>query len=457
MSTLNATDLFAVRRGSQTYKVSYQDVLAGVVLPSVLTYMGATNPAAAAPAPAGGLKAGMTYVLTPAGTLSAGWTGIAGINATDGQLAIWEGAKWELIGNTGAIPHATEAVSGIVELATAAETTTGTDNTRAVHPAGLKVELDKKAPKTTTSDTAPANPQDGDLWYDSVGGELYVWYDSDDAGAAVGTWVQANPQPTPKQATASVAGVDVKLWKKTGTTLETETAGDVVSISAGTAALPGLTPVGDPNTGIYSPGADQLAISTNGTEKARITSDGQLLMGTATPLNPTALPGSINVSQGYHTLATGGYKFTVNAKDIGGLVYDYGGAGTLVAMNLGTDGTGGGNGVGLSKSATSWSAYSDERMKADLEPIADGLEKVATLRAVTGRYKTDEVGTSRSFLIAQDVQAVLPEAVSGTTDDDDQLSLRYTEVIPLLVAALKEAKDKIEQLQTRITTLEARP
>jgi len=49
-------------------------------------------------------------------------------------------------------------------------------------------------PPTTTSDTAPANPKDGDLWYDSVGGELYVWYDSDDAGAAVGTWVQATPK-----------------------------------------------------------------------------------------------------------------------------------------------------------------------------------------------------------------------------------------------------------------------
>ena len=87
-------------------------------------------------------------------------------------------------------------------------------------------------PPTVTSDTAPANPADGDLWYDSVGGELYVWYDSDDAGAAVGTWVQANPQPTPKQATTSVAGVDVKLWKKTGTTLGAETTGDVVDIAA---------------------------------------------------------------------------------------------------------------------------------------------------------------------------------------------------------------------------------
>ena len=109
----------------------------------------------------------------------------------------------------------------------------------------------------------------------------------------------------------------------------------------------------------------------------------------------------------------------------------------------------------LGKSQTSWAATSDERLKTDLEPIADGLQKVGTLRAVTGRYKTDEEGTSRSFLIAQDVQAVLPEAVSGTTDDDDQLSLRYTEVIPLLVSALKEAKERIETLEAKVAALEA--
>jgi len=43
-----------------------------------------------------------------------------------------------------ALNNASETVSGIVELATAAETTTGTATNRAVHPAGLKVELDKK-------------------------------------------------------------------------------------------------------------------------------------------------------------------------------------------------------------------------------------------------------------------------------------------------------------------------
>lgn len=88
-------------------------------------------------------------------------------------------------------------------------------------------------------------------------------------------------------------------------------------------------------------------------------------------------------------------------------------------------------------------------MKTDLVAIDHGLDKVAALRSVTGRYLTDEPGTSRSFLIAQDVQQVLPEAVC--VEDPQKLSLRYTEVIPLLVAALKESKDRIEQLEQRLT------
>ena len=63
-------------------------------------------------------------------------------------------------GAVGGTP-ATETAAGIVELATAAETTTGTDNTRAVHPAGLKVELDKKVKKAGDTMTGDLVMNDG--------------------------------------------------------------------------------------------------------------------------------------------------------------------------------------------------------------------------------------------------------------------------------------------------------
>jgi hypothetical protein len=69
-------------------------------------------------------------------------------------------------------------------------------------------------------------------------------------------------------------------------TFDDSTAGPAGTVSAagsGTAALPGIAFASDPNTGIYSPGADQLAVATNGTERLRITSAGNVGIGTTSP------------------------------------------------------------------------------------------------------------------------------------------------------------------------------
>jgi hypothetical protein len=111
-------------------------------------------------------------------------------------------------------------------------------------------------------------------------------------------------------------------------------------------------------------------------------------------------------------------------------------------------------GVYLDYGGTSWVANSDERKKDIIEPITNAVNKVSTLRAVIGKYKTDEENTRRTFLIAQDVQAVLPEAVEATNPDN--LGVKYTEVIPLLVAAIKEQQTIINDLKARVETLEAK-
>jgi hypothetical protein len=99
------------------------------------------------------------------------------------------------------------------------------------------------------------------------------------------------------------------------------------------------------------------------------------------------------------------------------------------------------NGVRLANGGTSWASDSDERVKDIIEPITDAVNKVSTLRSVIGKYKTDANGTRRSFLIAQDVQAVLPEAVF---DEKGTLMLAYTDTIPLLVAAIQELKAEFD-------------
>ena len=110
-------------------------------------------------------------------------------------------------------------------------------------------------------------------------------------------------------------------------------------------------------------------------------------------------------------------------------------------------------GVYVANGGTAWTAYSDERLKTTIIPFENAAAKVATLRAGTGRYLKDAEGTSRSFLIAQDVQKVLPEAID--TNNPDALGLSYTDVIPLLVAAINEQSALITTLTDRITALES--
>jgi hypothetical protein len=118
-------------------------------------------------------------------------------------------------------------------------------------------------------------------------------------------------------------------------------------------------------------------------------------------------------------------------------------------------------GVYLTNTGTSWTSNSDERLKENLVPITNALTKVNTLRAVIGNFISDETKKKTPFLIAQDVQAVLPEAISTTMVKDDEtntqyLGVAYTEVIPLLVASIKELKTIVDTQAAEIAELKAK-
>jgi hypothetical protein len=89
-------------------------------------------------------------------------------------------------------------------------------------------------------------------------------------------------------------------------------------------------------------------------------------------------------------------------------------------------------------------AFSDARYKRDISPIADSLNKV---RSLVGVLYTDSNGNRKTGLLAQDVQTVLPEAVS--TDEAGNLALAYGNLVGLLVEAVKELTTRVHELEKR--------
>lgn len=92
---------------------------------------------------------------------------------------------------------------------------------------------------------------------------------------------------------------------------------------------------------------------------------------------------------------------------------------------------------------------SDKRLKTNILPIADALEKVKNLNGVTFNWATPEKDQTQreAGVIAQDVQTVLPETV--TTRENGYLAVDYPKLVPLLIEAIKELTARVEELEKR--------
>ena len=88
-------------------------------------------------------------------------------------------------------------------------------------------------------------------------------------------------------------------------------------------------------------------------------------------------------------------------------------------------------------------AFSDERLKENIEIIQNPFDILGSIRGVTfTRLITNERGTG---VIAQEVQAVLPEAVKKHSDG--MLSVAYGNMVGVLIEAVKELKAEITELK----------
>ena len=89
-------------------------------------------------------------------------------------------------------------------------------------------------------------------------------------------------------------------------------------------------------------------------------------------------------------------------------------------------------------------AYSDKRLKRNIETINNAVDTVSKLRGV--HFEKD--GRSSTGVIAQEVEEVLPQVVH--TAPDGMKSVAYGNIVGILIEAIKEQQKEIEELKKRL-------
>ena len=101
------------------------------------------------------------------------------------------------------------------------------------------------------------------------------------------------------------------------------------------------------------------------------------------------------------------------------------------------------NGVSLMENATTWTSLSDIKLKENIVPITDSLDKILQING----YYYNMINNPNKLcvgVIAQEVNKVLPEAINKI--DNDYLGVNYTDLIPLLINGIQDLKKQVDLL-----------
>tara|TARA_B100000282_G_scaffold186215_1_gene135566 strand:+ start:1702 stop:2655 length:954 start_codon:yes stop_codon:yes gene_type:complete len=90
-------------------------------------------------------------------------------------------------------------------------------------------------------------------------------------------------------------------------------------------------------------------------------------------------------------------------------------------------------------------AFSDERLKDNIETLEDGLDKVEQLRGVT--YTRD--GRENIGVIAQEIEKILPEIVKTADDEMGTKSVDYSRITAVLIEAVKDLSARVKELENK--------
>ena len=169
------------------------------------------------------------------------------------------------------------------------------------------------------------------------------------------------------------------------------------------------------------------------TERMRIDSSGNLLVGT------TSVQGAGGV-----TLSGAGYVYSSRPSSTAIYADRTGSDGAIQEFRK--NGTTVGS-ISVTGSATSYNTSSDQRLKDNIADADDAGSKIDAIQVRKYDWKAD--GEHQKYgMIAQELQAVAPEAVSGDADSEEMMGVDYSKLVPMLIKEIQSLRNRVAQLET---------
>ena len=182
-----------------------------------------------------------------------------------------------------------------------------------------------------------------------------------------------------------------------------------------------------------------LKFETGGTERARIDSSGNLLVNSTTTSTTTKFQatGASAAFAGTFVNSAGSAAYGVAVSSgTGEAMYFY---------NGGTVGTPVGR-VRTNSTTCFFENLSDQRLKENIEDADDAGSRIDALQVRKFDWKVD--GSHQDYgMVAQELQAVAPEAVSPALNPEDMMGVDYSKLVPMLIKEIQSLRNRVAQLE----------
>ena len=237
----------------------------------------------------------------------------------------------------------------------------------------------------------------------------------------------------------------------------------IIFAGDGNKATPGYSFASDPDTGMFRDSANVLVLGVNGDTRIRI-SNTDIVTYKPLGVNTTSITSGVALDVGGNVLLGGsgvGDLYLGNYATANHFRFHTNNSNTYFDMNCGdiywrqgasTRYTFFPTTANMTVNGTI-TQLSDIRNKENIVEISDCISKVQAMRGVYYNRTDFNTEVTKVGVIAQEVEAVLPELVLESPETGLK-SVAYSELTSVLINAIKEQQEIIEDLKTRITKLE---